>query len=67
MKKMQRRREELEQSIARCESEIGIAETELATFKSAEESIRLAKLIEERRVQLQTMMKDWEQLEVSLD
>jgi hypothetical protein len=57
----------LEEEIARCEVEIAAHELELANFKSAQESIRLAALIDERRTQLRAMMKDWEQLETSLE
>ena len=64
---MQDRRDELEEDITRCEAEITTLELELAHFKSAEESIRVAKRIEERRAQLEEMTKEWEQLAVALD
>ncbi len=67
LRKMKNRRDELEEEIARCEAEITAHELELANFKSAEESIRLAKLIEERRAQLEEMTKEWEQLALALD
>ena len=67
IRKMRKRREELEEEIACCEAEIAACELELANFKSAQESIRLAGLIDERRAQLQAMMKDWEQIESSLE
>jgi hypothetical protein len=56
----------LEEQIARCETEINTHEMDLATFKSAEESIRLAKLLDERRAQLQDMLKEWEQIALAL-
>jgi ATP-binding cassette subfamily F protein 3 len=67
IRKMQKRREELEEEIARCEEEILSCEAELAHFKSAQESIRLTKLIGERRAQLKEMMKDWEDLAIALE
>jgi ATP-binding cassette, subfamily F, member 3 len=67
VRKMQDRRDELEEEITRCEAEITTRELELAHFKSAEESIRLAKLIEERRAQLDEMTKEWEQIALALE
>lgn len=61
-RQMEQRRGELEAEIARCESEVATYELEMANFKSAEESIRLSKLVEDRRGQLGEMMEDWEQL-----
>ena len=63
---MQKRREELEEEIARCEAEIAAYELELANFKSAQESIRVAALIDERRKHLKEIMNDWEQIELAL-
>jgi len=66
IRKMRRRREELEEEIARCEAEIAAHELELSNFKSAQESIRVAALIDERRAHLKEMLKDWEQIELTL-
>jgi ATP-binding cassette, subfamily F, member 3 len=67
VRKMEDRRDELEEGIARCEAEITTHELELANFKSADESIRLAKLIGERRAQLEEMTKEWEQIALALE
>jgi ATP-binding cassette subfamily F protein 3 len=67
IRKMRKRREELEEEIARCEAEIAAYELELANFKSAQESIRVAALIENRRTNLKQMMKDWEHIETTLE
>jgi len=67
IRRMEDRREELEEEIARCEAEIAAAEVDQAHFKSAQESIRLARLIEQRRAQLQTLMHEWEQLAVAME
>ena len=67
IRKMEQRRGELEEEIARSEAEIAAHELEMAHFKNAEESIRLAKLIEDRRALLKDMMKEWEQLGLALE
>jgi ATP-binding cassette subfamily F protein 3 len=67
VRKLQSRHDELEHEIARREAEITGYELELASFKSAQESVRLAKLIDELRSELAAMMKEWEQLELTLD
>jgi ATP-binding cassette, subfamily F, member 3 len=67
IRKMQKRREKLEEEIARCEAEISAYELELANFKSAQESIRVAALIDERRTHLKQIMKEWEELETTLE
>ena len=64
---MEERRDELEEEVARCETEIAAAEVDQADFKSAEDSIRLARLIEQRRAQLLILMRECEQLAVALD
>ena len=67
VRKMEERREELEEEVARCEAEITAQELDLATFISAQESIRLGKLIEQNRARLAEMMEEWEQLTHSLE
>jgi ATP-binding cassette, subfamily F, member 3 len=67
LRKLQSRHDELEEEIGRREAEITAYELDLANFKSAEESIRLAKRIDELRSQLAEMMKEWEQIAHTLD
>ena len=67
VRKMEERLEELEDGIARCETEIGAHELEMATFRSAEESIRLSKLVEQHRAQLAEMIEEWEQVTHGLE
>ncbi|MGH9454199.1 MAG: ABC-F family ATP-binding cassette domain-containing protein [Terriglobia bacterium] len=67
VREMRERRDELEEEIARCEAEIATHELELANFTSAQESIRLAKLIEEHRARLKKMMEEWEQMALALE
>ncbi len=67
VRKWTARREELEEEIARCEVEIATQELGLATFKSAEESIRLVKLIDQNRTRLTTMLEEWEHISHNLE
>jgi ATP-binding cassette, subfamily F, member 3 len=67
IRKMEERREELEAKIAECEKEITAYETELANFKSAEESKRVAALLDGRRTHLAAITKDWEEVASSLE
>ena len=67
VRRLHDRGEELEEEIARAEAEITSCELELADFKSAEESIRLTGRIEELRHAIDEMMREWEEIEVSLD
>ena len=67
IRKMEKRREELEKGIAGCETEIADYARDLSNFKSAQESIRLAKLIDERRTRLKEMMKEWEEMAAALE
>jgi len=66
-RQMQERRKALEEEITRCEAEIATCEIDLAHFKSAEESIRLVKFLDDRRLRLGNMMEEWEQISRTLD
>jgi len=67
VRRMQDRGAELEEEIARAEAEIASLELELADFKSAEESIRLSKRIDELRQGINEMTREWEEIELVLD
>jgi ATP-binding cassette, subfamily F, member 3 len=67
IRKIEKQRDELEEQISRCEAEITSLELELGQFKSAEESIRVAALVEEQRTRLKEMNERWEQLVVVLE
>jgi ATP-binding cassette, subfamily F, member 3 len=67
IRKMEKDRDELEEQISRCEAEITSLELELGQFKSAEESIRIAGLIETHRTRLKETTKRWEELVVKLE
>jgi ATP-binding cassette subfamily F protein 3 len=67
IRKMEKDRDELEEQISRCEAEITSLELELGQFKSAEESIRIAGLVETQRTRLKEITKQWEELVVKLE
>jgi ATP-binding cassette subfamily F protein 3 len=67
VRKLEKERDDLEEQISRCEAEITGLELELGRFKSAEESIRLAALIDEHRNRVKEMTERWEQLVVNLE
>jgi ATP-binding cassette subfamily F protein 3 len=67
IRKMEERCGHLEEEIARVEAEIATYEQELAAFKSAQESIRLAALIEERRARLKKITREWEETAANLE
>ena len=67
VRQMRERRDQLEEEIARCEAEIASCEVGLGNFTSAEESIRLTKLMGETRTRLEELMKEWEQIALDLE
>ncbi|MDE2962383.1 MAG: ABC-F family ATP-binding cassette domain-containing protein [Acidobacteriota bacterium] len=67
VRKMKERHQGLEEEITRCETEIATQESDLGTFKSAGESIRLVKLVEHNRKRLDELIKEWEELSRTLE
>jgi ATP-binding cassette subfamily F protein 3 len=67
VRQMKQRRDHLEDEIARCETEISASEMALATFTSAEETIRITKQLEGHRSRLGELMKEWEHLALTLE
>ena len=67
VREMKERRRGLEEEITRCEVEIATQESDLGTFRSAKESIRLVKLVEQNRKRLDELIKEWEELSRTLD
>jgi small-conductance mechanosensitive channel len=61
LKKQQNRARELEAQIATLEAEIAKDEESLANFVSAEETVRLASQLENRRAVLNKLIEEWEQ------
>jgi ATP-binding cassette subfamily F protein 3 len=60
LKQMQAQAKDLEGRIAALESEIQQAELRLSDFTTPQESVRLASMLEDRRVQLDRAMSEWE-------
>jgi ATP-binding cassette subfamily F protein 3 len=67
LQKLQDRLREVEQQVASLESEIARHEAALADFKSVEETMRLNDLVSVRRGELDTRVKEWEQLSADLE
>ena len=61
LQEMKDRCREIEEQVARLEAEIEGYGQESAHFKSAEESVRLAKLIEQGREEITRLMREWEE------
>jgi ATP-binding cassette subfamily F protein 3 len=67
LKQMRERCGELEQQIAGIEAEIAVSENELSTYVSAEETLRVTNLLEQRRSTLASLLKEWEQVSQALE
>jgi ATP-binding cassette subfamily F protein 3 len=61
LQQMKDRCREIEEQVARLEAEIEGYGQESAYFKSAEESMRLARLIEQGREEIARLMREWEE------
>jgi ATP-binding cassette subfamily F protein 3 len=66
LRQMKDRSEKIEEEIEHCETDISNYEAQLVHFKSAEESIRLNKLLEEHRSELAELLKEWEEVSAVL-
>jgi ATP-binding cassette subfamily F protein 3 len=61
LKQMRDRCRELEEQVARLEAELEGYGQEVAHFRSAEDSVRLSKLIEQGRQEIARLMREWEE------
>jgi ATP-binding cassette, subfamily F, member 3 len=57
----------LESEIAGHERQIGDLEGELAGFRSTEETLRVTKLLDEKRSSLEALMSEWEQVSAEIE
>jgi ATP-binding cassette subfamily F protein 3 len=64
---MEDRLHEIEEGIARAEAAIALCETGLQSFVSAEETQRQTQELAQRRTDLQSLMKEWEELSGALE
>jgi ATP-binding cassette subfamily F protein 3 len=62
LRQMKERRRAIEDEVTRLEVEIADYEAALASFKSAEETIRISELVTARRRDLNALMSEWEQV-----
>ena len=63
---MEDRLHEIEEGIARAEAAIAVCETDLQSFVSAEETQRRTQELAGRKTDLQSLMKEWEELSGAL-
>jgi len=64
---MEDRLHEMEEEIARAEAAIVLCETQLQSFVSAEETLRQTQELARRKSDLQSLMKEWEELSGALE
>jgi len=67
LKKLREQLKEVEQEVAALETEIARHEAALAEFKSADETVRLTLLVDERRKDLDARVAEWEQLSAQIE
>ncbi|HYL38163.1 MAG TPA: ABC-F family ATP-binding cassette domain-containing protein [Bryobacteraceae bacterium] len=67
LKQMQERCRELEQQIADLEAEVASLEADLANYVSAEETLRLSRLLDLRRSDLTGLLAEWERVSENLE
>jgi ATP-binding cassette, subfamily F, member 3 len=67
VRQLQERCGELEEQIARVETEIAICEDGLTRFVSAEQTLANTKSLGEKRTELESLMREWEQLAAVLE
>jgi ATP-binding cassette subfamily F protein 3 len=67
MRQMKDRRRAIEDEVTRLEVEIAEYERALAAYKSADESVRLAGLLEARRADLKSLLDEWEDVAQSIE
>jgi ATP-binding cassette subfamily F protein 3 len=67
LKKLKDRQAEIEREIEKLESALAGFEGELAVFRSAEESQRVAEKITAARGQLETLTAEWEEVTASIE
>ncbi len=62
VKKLKERHQLLEDKVAALEEQIANNERELAHFKSVDETLRVNGIVESSKMELQTVMSEWEQI-----
>jgi ATP-binding cassette subfamily F protein 3 len=67
LRQMENRAGEIEREVARREAEIAGFEEELGHFVRVEETVRLTKLVEQRRGEIEALMKEWERVSAAIE
>jgi ATP-binding cassette subfamily F protein 3 len=67
LKKLESRRKQLEEGIAQSESEIARYEVILQEFVSVDETLRVGRLLDEKRISLVALMTEWEEVSQALE
>ncbi|HZU44848.1 MAG TPA: ABC-F family ATP-binding cassette domain-containing protein, partial [Terriglobales bacterium] len=67
LREMETRRRQLEEEITKAEHEIAECEQAALTFVSAQETIRITTLLDQRRRDLEQLMSEWEEVSQSLE
>ncbi len=62
LRQMEERREAIEEEVARLEAAISDIEREMALFRSAEETKRLADKLNQSRSELEAILAEWEEV-----
>jgi len=67
LRQMRDRHKEIEDEIAALETDIAGYEAELSNFVSAEETVRVSSLLDQRRAALTALMAEWEEVSQTLE
>jgi ATP-binding cassette subfamily F protein 3 len=67
VRQMEDRASQIEREVAGKEAEIATVEQELGHFVSVEETVRLSRLIEQRRAEIAALMAEWEELSAAIE
>jgi ATP-binding cassette subfamily F protein 3 len=67
VQKLKDRCSALESAIASHETQITSLESDLANFRSSEETLRVTKLLDEKRTSLEGLMTEWEQVSAEIE
>jgi ATP-binding cassette subfamily F protein 3 len=67
VQKLKDRCSALEAAIASHETQIASLEADLANFRSSDETLRVTKLLDEKRTSLEGLMTEWEQVSAEIE
>jgi ATP-binding cassette subfamily F protein 3 len=67
LRQMRQRCAAIEEEVVRLEAEISGIESDLAVFKSAEETVRLTESLQRRRSDLEAILAEWEEISQAIE